>query len=457
LEDRKEDVVALDDLEDTAVDQRPNVQAIPEAHEPTAIIRNFLQPEPPKRDISELHGLRPRLVCVTPPLAGKTYEVERDDVVIGRTPDNDIVIDHRSVSRHHCRIVTSEGRSKVIDSGSANGILVNGEPYKELVLKNGDLLELGHVQLRFVPPGDTYVLTPTEMQAIEKKSYPWLIALVILVLGAGAVYWFVRPVPDVVPVKPVVVAPVLSVIDKQLSGAQKAFGERRWQEAINLTTSILTQDPAHNVAKDLQMRSEYELRHQGLYDKAVAAQAEKAWQAAWDQIKEIPQSSVYFTESEILRSKIKSELFRQLQNQAEKAIAAEQWDEADRLAGLLSAVDSDRPEVKALREWIADGRQHKTHPQKKLLMPKPKEDPFGAFDAGVKALSAGQLDQAVSNLTRCIQIDSQFARCYRALGITYARLGDGPKSAHYYKLYLKVDPTAPDIEQVKQILHDYEK
>ena len=42
-----------------------------------------------------------------------------------------------------------------------------------------------------------------------------------------------------------------------------------------------------------------------------------------------------------------------------------------------------------------------------------------------------------------------------AMGIAYARSGNGPKAARYYRLYLKYCPSAKDAAQVKKLLEAY--
>ncbi len=46
---------------------------------------------------------------------------------VGRAPDNQIVVDHPTISRHHGWIKEDEGEFMVFDIGSANGTFVNGE------------------------------------------------------------------------------------------------------------------------------------------------------------------------------------------------------------------------------------------------------------------------------------------------------------------------------------------
>lgn len=69
--------------------------------------------------------------------------------VIGRSNDCDIVIGEQAISRQHCEIIWDRVQYLVRDLESANGIFVNGEQVAAAALRDGDLLEVGFVQLRF--------------------------------------------------------------------------------------------------------------------------------------------------------------------------------------------------------------------------------------------------------------------------------------------------------------------
>ncbi|MCB9655109.1 MAG: FHA domain-containing protein [Deltaproteobacteria bacterium] len=109
----------------------------------------------------------PRLICVSTSYAGESFALKKPETVIGRVDDNDIVIEHRSVSRSHAKILFDGKIHKVIDLQSANGILVNGEEYAMTDLRARDLIELGHVRFRFLPAGEPYSPTAEEREEIE--------------------------------------------------------------------------------------------------------------------------------------------------------------------------------------------------------------------------------------------------------------------------------------------------
>ncbi|HEX5132581.1 MAG TPA: FHA domain-containing protein [Candidatus Krumholzibacteria bacterium] len=82
------------------------------------------------------------------------WEMDRPRLRIGRTPDNDIVIDNLGVSRLHAVIEENQGSFTVRDCDSLNGTVVNGERVPERVLQDGDEISIGKHTISFrVPTG----------------------------------------------------------------------------------------------------------------------------------------------------------------------------------------------------------------------------------------------------------------------------------------------------------------
>lgn len=73
-----------------------------------------------------------------------------DNMHIGRSPAADIVLDDASVSRRHALITRRGDRTMILDDRSLNGVQVNGVRVSEAELKDGDVVLVGHVTLRFV-------------------------------------------------------------------------------------------------------------------------------------------------------------------------------------------------------------------------------------------------------------------------------------------------------------------
>lgn len=72
-----------------------------------------------------------------------TFDFDGTGLTIGRAGDNDLVLVDSRVSRHHARVVGRRGTLVYTDLGSTNGSRVNGVTVGELVLGEGDRIELG--------------------------------------------------------------------------------------------------------------------------------------------------------------------------------------------------------------------------------------------------------------------------------------------------------------------------
>ena len=95
------------------------------------------------------------------------YNMNKERYTIGRLPDNDIRIDNPAVSGHHSLIINILNDSFLEDLNSTNGTYVNGKLIKKHALQHGDVVTVGHHQLRFVEDDEaqdefekTMVITP---------------------------------------------------------------------------------------------------------------------------------------------------------------------------------------------------------------------------------------------------------------------------------------------------------
>ncbi len=71
--------------------------------------------------------------------------------VVGRTPDNDLQIDSKYISRHHCQLVTgSDGITVIEDLNSTNGIMLRGKRVRRHTLRDGDVISMGQHDMLYV-------------------------------------------------------------------------------------------------------------------------------------------------------------------------------------------------------------------------------------------------------------------------------------------------------------------
>jgi general secretion pathway protein A len=71
-------------------------------------------------------------------------------LIIGRTTDNDLQIESRFVSRHHCQIITKPNACIVEDLNSTNGIVVKSKRVRRHNLNDGDVITIGRHDLIYV-------------------------------------------------------------------------------------------------------------------------------------------------------------------------------------------------------------------------------------------------------------------------------------------------------------------
>ncbi len=89
-----------------------------------------------------------KLVLLSQGLTGRTHELKVDKTTIGRVDDNAFPIAEASVSSHHCEILLKGADVVVHDLNSTNGTFINGEKITESVLKPGQILRLGQIEMR---------------------------------------------------------------------------------------------------------------------------------------------------------------------------------------------------------------------------------------------------------------------------------------------------------------------
>ena len=89
-----------------------------------------------------------KLVVLSAGMTGRTHELNVEKTTIGRVEDNIFQIAEPSVSSHHCEVLLRGAEVVVRDLDSTNGTYINGEKVSESVLKPGQILRLGQIEMR---------------------------------------------------------------------------------------------------------------------------------------------------------------------------------------------------------------------------------------------------------------------------------------------------------------------
>ena len=121
-------------------------------------------PEEPTNNLMPGRALAHETIIFESPTGTRTTHRIETSLTLGRGPIDPAIaaapfyIDDDTISRRHARIDRQGNRFEVVDLESTNGTFVNGRrlpPHQAYILRDGDELRLGQVQLTVVFPGVT--------------------------------------------------------------------------------------------------------------------------------------------------------------------------------------------------------------------------------------------------------------------------------------------------------------
>ena len=424
-----------------------------------------------------------RLVVVSSNLAGETYLVQQREVIVGRTDENDVVVNHRSISRNHAKIIERDGVFTVIDLASSNGVRINGEPFGTATLVNGDIIQLGHVKLRFVAPGDDYVFTPADVDDVEIEAGPstgrLVVIALLLVAVALAAFLLVRceetpPPPTPVarapkaPVKPPPPPPPEVTVDVQklmAEGRQHLKGEK-WTEAANVFGRVLQSEAENADAKTLRKQAQSEFENKRRYDAVVQDIADEQWSDAYFALEDFPPESVYQPRLDGQRKKVErgfagDELARGRTlveeksldgaKQVQRALAEKPF--ATREATTLQKLIDDAEkaaEAAAAKPPVVDDpprdppRDRPKRPVRERERERPAEKPAasdrerydGLMTEALTLMARGERRQAVKLLEQAHRLRPGAHTPHQRLCAIYKPMGKLSKALHHCKMWL---------------------
>jgi ABC transport system ATP-binding/permease protein len=419
-------------------DITPTPSPAGQRHHATAVSRlDPVEMNPPHKASALDPKDAPYLVVVSAELKGREFACVRTEVRIGRTDDNDIVIDHRSLSRTHARLVREDsGEWRIIDLQSANGTAVNGESHAQAPLTHGDLLELGHVKLRFIGPGqgtDGLLNEKAATKGSNKKLVLALVGLVLLGPGAGAAWLlFGQPPTDTgTPRQPL----VEKAPEQQRQAPQPAAG-----------TGTQPTDNAARLTEKLQSaRAAMDARD---FDKAVS------------ELQPLADSN---TEAgELLQQAQAEQQAKQNLDLAQKAFDEGRAQEAQKYLEASEGTLAFAEEHAVLKQAVDTARAPPTRPSSnKHSTGTARRSTTGQarqlYDAGAALVRKQQLPEAESVLKKCITLDPTYAPCYLVLGAAVARRNRLDEGAQYYREFLRLAPNHEKAPSVRKLLADYDK
>src|SRR5437899_65742 len=110
-----------------------------------------------------------KLVVISKGQAGLSHELGQHWVTIGRAPGNVFQITESSVSGQHCEVLLRGSELVVRDMRSTNGTFIKGTMVTEGVLRMGEVLRLGEIDLRLEASVPKVVMSPAVSGPAEEK------------------------------------------------------------------------------------------------------------------------------------------------------------------------------------------------------------------------------------------------------------------------------------------------
>jgi pSer/pThr/pTyr-binding forkhead associated (FHA) protein len=360
--------------------------------EKTAIIRSEDYPGLADEDVKAqvIAGQKARLLVVSTINAGQEIMISKTALTIGRTDgDNDVALEHRSISRNHAKILLKNDVYQLQDLESANGVAVNGEPYVQCDLKSGDLVELGHVKLRFIGPGQMYTPTEEEVEAIStarpgalhrsggsqaqvesglrallgQRSVQIGLAgsLLILCLAMGGlVLWGSGSKDSANEATTIVSVQSKAKSDQAETGtkvswmtkARDALKTAAWSKALAYANMGLSEGASAEEAQLIIEEANKEKGIQANYESALQSVEQGQWQEAWTRLQEIPEDSYYSAQATALREQMKETLIEDLAARAREKLAIKDWNEARALAEKINEIAPESSYLSEIRGVI---------------------------------------------------------------------------------------------------------
>lgn len=455
----------------------------------------------------------PTLVAVTTHLAGSDFPITGETMILGRTGENDIKVDHHSISRNHAKIVVKDGKVRMVDLQSKNGIRVNGEFWEESSLKSGDIIELGKVQFRFVEKGEEFIFRPedyTESAKVEEKKKGgkgFLVVLLLLAVGGLAAVYFlviakpseksnvpgtnlpvvnttpppvtVAPTPDVSQAADTVQAAVVAdtaapkppdntaIIKDLLDKANTAAGAQKWDEAGKHLEQLIALDPNNVAAKALAAKVGSEKAVETAFAEAQAAQAKNDLPAAWASLQKLqamPPDSVYAARVTEMKNAVGPAIANGLMDQAKQSLAKKMWTDAITKAEEAQKVMPNHPEA---ADTIAKAKKGKAEDAKKEAAKDPTKDPNkdpvkdpnkvdpnakSADDLYKEARALHNVDEAAALKLYEQAAAKGHASSNKQIASLKIKKGDRAGAIAAYKKYLQLVPTAKDADNVREVI-----
>jgi pSer/pThr/pTyr-binding forkhead associated (FHA) protein len=237
------------------------------------------------------------LTCESSPFTGKVVPLDETEIFIGRAGEENVVIDHPSISRRHARVAREGAGARITDLDSSNGVFVDGRKVREAALKDGALVTLGDIRMIFKMMGSSPGPVPSPAGA-SKRSVAVLSAI-LLVLAVLVVGLAIRQQRDherqlnqaAERQRPAVTRE--DAVGEFIAGARARVEKEHWDEALAEVGKAIDRDPINSDAQKLKNRIVREMGARKIFEEAEMSAALGKLDDARRQYLSIPRDSLY--------------------------------------------------------------------------------------------------------------------------------------------------------------------
>lgn len=317
-----------------------------------------------------------RLVIINTALSGQEFALHKSELTIGRTDDNDIFLDHASVSRHHAKLVLQGDAFQLVDLGSANGVQVNGEEYGMCDLRWGDIIELGQVRLRFCSQDDPFEAVPIQSSSFTSRSQVTAppkskmglfigVGVAVLALGIGGFLFLGGSsngpsdtaskqvkTRDRLPPSPRDALQTPEGQQKRLKQAMGSFEQEDYKHALKLLNQILAVRSDWAQALDLKKQVEFEMPNLKRFQMADNLKVEGDLQKAYTVLGEVSPKSRHFAQARIRRKEMKPQLVQDLMDRATRKMNQKDYRKALLYTDEVLVIDKNHEAALAMQKSL---------------------------------------------------------------------------------------------------------
>ncbi len=424
-----------------------------------------------------------QLICVSRYAPEKTFILNTPEIVIGRESEGtDIVVDHRSISKKHAKILFAKDGYHIIDLESANGVFVNDEEYKHAMFFHGDLITLGHVKFRAINKMTSFVaneedlmsmgkggsvqpmlppvkfqefaeesVIPTERHSMPPGFFPRKRNALVITSGAilmlTAIFVLISSTETKENTELKMAPAQLREISAQNSGTEKKPDDnlKNSNSIVDFETTVLTQAKEQNAALAQKLPQQEDITQQKLYASDVTRDSIKTGKNNFlEKLKETQ-------EKPALSNKAR-------ENESRENESNDTFDYKNQRSSTIKTQNK-APQKTTKKEILpaSETESIESSAKKNISVTttgEPESEQY--YIDGNALLLKGKFLSSIKLFQKAIKLNPNNPAPYRGLGIAYAQIGSGELSYKYYKTYVKMAPDAEDSEVVRNLIKEYE-